>query len=83
MPPGADSATGPTVVQDAFLNHVRRERLTVTLHMMDGTEMEGRIRSFDREAVVLDHEGADYLIFKHAIAAVRTPRPAPTYPAPH
>ncbi len=66
-------------IQDGFLNYVRRERLTVTLRMMDGTEMEGRIKNFDRFAVVLDHGGADHMIFKHAIAAIRTPKPAANY----
>jgi len=66
-------------IQDAFLNHVRREKLTVTVRMMDGSELEGRIKNFDRFAVVLDHAGADHMIFKHAIAAIRTPKPVANY----
>ena len=38
-----------------FLNHVRHEKVTVTIRMMDGSELEGRIKNFDRFAVVLDH----------------------------
>ena len=66
-------------IQDAFLNHVRREKITVTVRMMDGGELEGRIKNFDRFSVVLDHAGADHMIFKHAIAVITTPRPLANY----
>jgi host factor-I protein len=78
MPPASESRAEPNI-QDAFLNHVRREKLTVTVRMMDGTELEGRIKNFDRFAVVLDHAGADHMIFKHAIAVVTTPKPIANY----
>ena len=35
---------------------------------MDGTEFEGRVKNFDRFAVIVEHSGADHMIFKHAIA---------------
>jgi host factor-I protein len=76
--PQASKPTQPNI-QDVFLNYVRREKLTVTIRMMDGTELEGRIKNFDRFAVVLDHAGADHMIFKHAIAAIKTPRPVSNY----
>ena len=66
-------------IQDVFLNHVRRDKITVTIRMMDGSELEGRIKNFDRFAVVLDHAGADHMIFKHAIAAIVTPSPVTSY----
>ena len=72
------SAAQPNI-QDVFLNYVRRERLTVTVRMMDGKELEGRIKNFDRFAVVLDQNGADQMIFKHAIAAIKTPKPVANY----
>ena len=76
MVPAPESRPIDTNVQDAFLNAMRRERLTVTVRMMDGSELEGRIRHFDRFALVLDHAGAGHMIFKHAIASITTPRPA-------
>ena len=66
-------------IQDAFLNHVRREKLTVVVRMMDGSELEGRIKHFDRFSLVLDHAGADHMIFKHAIAAITTPKAVANY----
>ncbi len=79
MAQAVESKSAETNIQDVFLNHVRRDKLTVTVRMMDGTELEGRIKNFDRFAVVLDHAGADHMIFKHAIAAIRTPKPVANY----
>jgi host factor-I protein len=78
MAPASDTRAQPNI-QDVFLNYVRREKLTVTIRMMDGTDLEGRIKNFDRFAVVMDHAGTDYMIFKHAIAAIRTPKPVSNY----
>ena len=58
-------------IQDLFLNGARRERLEVTVRLMDGTEFDVRIKSFDRFAVVVEQNGFDRLIFKHAIASIR------------
>ncbi|HXE80170.1 MAG TPA: RNA chaperone Hfq [Vicinamibacterales bacterium] len=66
-------------IQDSFLNFVRRERLVVSVRMMDGQQLEGRIRSFDRFALILEHNGADHMVFKHAIATIRTPKSAGSY----
>ena len=66
-------------IQDVFLNYVRREKLTVAIRMMDGSELEGRIKNFDRFALILDQSGTDHLIFKHAIAAIKTPKAVSNY----
>jgi len=47
--------------------------------MMDGQQIEGRIRNFDRFALILEHNGSDHMIFKHAIATIKTPRSAGNY----
>ena len=57
-----------------FLNGARRERLDVSVRLTDGTRIEGRIRSFDRFSVVIDRNGSEELIFKHAIALIRPAR---------
>ena len=82
MAPALESKSIEPNIQDVFLNHVRREKLTVLVRMMDGSELEGRVKSFDRFALVLDHAGADHLIFKHAIAAIRSPQPVANHQAP-
>ena len=77
--PESQSVPVPSNIQDAFLNHARRERLPVTIHMMDGTDFEGRIKHFDRFAVIVEQNGSDQMIFKHAIAAIKTLRPVANY----
>ena len=66
-------------IQDAFLNFARRERLVVAIRLMDGREIEGRIRNFDRFALIVDQDGTDQMLFKHAIASIRSPRSAGNY----
>ena len=78
MAPPSESKSQPNI-QDVFLNYVRREKLSVTIRMMDGSELEGRIKNFDRFALVMDHGGVDHMIFKHAIAAIKTPKPVANY----
>ena len=82
MSPASESKASPNI-QDVFLNYVRREKLTVTIRMMDGSELDGRIKNFDRFALIIDHAGVDHLVFKHAIATIRSPRSIGSYYASH
>jgi len=71
-------------IQDVFLNYARRERLTVSVHLIDGRQFDARIKNFDRFAVVVDVNGADHLVFKHAIATIATERSVANYfPSQH
>jgi host factor-I protein len=78
MPQTSDArpAAEPNV-QDAYLNMVRREQQVVSLRLMDGTELEARVKGFDRFAVILEQDGIDHLVFKHAIASISAVRLAP------
>jgi len=66
-------------IQDVFLNFARRDRLAVTIHLMDGRHLEARIKNFDKFAVVVEVGGHDQLIFKHAIATIETERSVANY----
>ena len=70
-------------IQDVFLNYARREKLPVQIRLMDGSDFEGRVKNFDRFAVILEHNGLDHLVFKHAIATLRVPRSVPNYFSSH
>ncbi len=76
------TASAQPNVQDAFLNYVRRERLSVTIHLLDGRRLDARIKHFDRFAVVVEADGVDQLVFKHAIATIATDRSVSNYLAP-
>jgi host factor-I protein len=80
--PRSPSSAQPNI-QDVFLNSARRDRLPVTIHLMDGRNLEARIKNFDKFAVIVEVGGNDQLIFKHAIATIETPRAVANYFSPH
>jgi len=63
-------------IQDAFLNSARRERISVVVHLLQGSTLSGRIKSFDKFSVLLDVGGQDVLVFKHSISTVSQERKA-------
>jgi host factor-I protein len=77
------SASAQSTIQDVFLNFARRDHLSVTIHLMDGRQIEARIKNFDKFAVVVEAGGQDQLIFKHAIATIETPRAVANYFSPN
>lgn len=60
----------PPNIQDSFLNHARRERMVVTVYLMNGTKLTGKIKNFDRFAIIMENNGVDQMIFKHAISTI-------------
>lgn len=65
-----DSKPTPQNIQDAFLNTARRERSNVTIYLMHGAKLTGRIKSFDKFSVLLETGAQEQLIFKHAISTI-------------
>ena len=61
-------------IQEAFLNNARKERTFLTIYLMSGVKLSGRIKSFDKYSVVLEANNLEQLIFKHAISTVDVPR---------
>ncbi len=65
-------------IQDAFLNTARRDKHKVTIHFLQGGDkLVGRIKSFDKFALLMDVNGKDFLVFKHSISVVTTERKNP------
>jgi len=77
--PRTTSSSPQANIQDVFLNHARRDRIAVTVHLMDGRHFEARIKNFDKFAVIVEVDGFDQLVFKHAIAAIETQRSVANY----
>jgi len=80
-------------IQDSFLNAARKEKTNITIYLVSGVKLTGRIRSFDKYSVVLETNNQEQLIFKHAISTVvmgrlahsaahPEPRPAASAQAP-
>lgn len=57
-------------LQDAFLNYIRREKIPVTLFLMNGFQLRGVVRSFDSFVVLIDADGRQQMIYKHAISTL-------------
>ena len=57
-------------IQDSFLNTARKDKAVITIYLLSGVKLSGRIRSFDKYSVVLETNNQEQLIFKHAISTV-------------
>ena len=62
-------------LQDVFLNQIRKEKLAVTVYMTNGFQLKGFVKGFDNFTVILDSEGKQQLIYKHAISTVSPVKP--------
>jgi host factor-I protein len=73
-------------IQDAFLNNARKEKSVITIYLLSGVKLSGRIKSFDKYSLVLETNNQEQLIFKHAVSTVVTLKSAHSYggstPAP-
>jgi len=66
-------------IQDTFLNTVRKDKSPITIYLVSGVKLTGKIRSFDKYSVLLENNSQEQLIFKHAISTVVSGRAA-THP---
>ncbi|MCX7922933.1 MAG: RNA chaperone Hfq [Clostridia bacterium] len=57
-------------LQDVFLNQVRKEHIAVTIYLTNGFQLKGFVKGFDNFTVVLDSEGRQQLVYKHAISTI-------------
>ncbi|MBW4026820.1 MAG: RNA chaperone Hfq [Acidobacteria bacterium] len=57
-------------IQDTYLNTVRKDKTPITIYLVSGVKLTGKIRSFDKYSVLLENNSQEQLIFKHAISTV-------------
>ena len=62
-------------IQEAFLNNARKDKIFLTIYLMSGVKLSGRIKSFDKYSVILETNNQEQLIFKHAISTVVMSKP--------
>jgi len=62
-------------IQEAFLNNTRKDKTFLTIYLMSGVKLSGRIKSFDKYSVILETNNQEQLIFKHAISTVVISKP--------
>lgn len=66
-------------IQDSFLNNARKDKTLLTIYLMSGVKLSGRIKSFDKYSLVLETNNQEQLIFKHAISTVVTQKSSHSY----
>jgi host factor-I protein len=66
-------------IQDAFLNNARKEKSVITIYLLSGVKLSGRIKSFDKYSLILETNNQEQLIFKHAVSTVVTQKSGHSY----
>jgi host factor-I protein len=66
-------------LQDVFLNHVRRQKTSVTVFLVNGVKLQGIITWFDNFCILLRRDGHSQLVYKHAISTVMPVTPVALY----
>ena len=61
-------------LQDVFLNQARKERISVTIYLTNGFQFKGMVRGFDNYTVILDCDGKQNVVYKHAISTITPSR---------
>ena len=64
------AGNGVLNLQDEFLHGLKKDRQLITVYLMNGYKLSGKIKGFDRFIVVLDSNGQEIMIFKHAISTI-------------
>jgi host factor-I protein len=62
-------------IQEAFLNTARKDKIFLTIYLISGVKLSGRIKSFDKYSEILETKNHEQLIFKHAISTVVVSKP--------
>jgi host factor-I protein len=66
-------------LQDAFLNQVRKEGIAVTIYLVNGFQIRGLVKGFDNFTVILDSDGKQEMVYKHAVSTIIPMRPIPDF----
>ena len=62
-------------LQDSFLNQVRKENVPVIIYLVNGFQLRGAVKGFDNFTVIMENEGKQQLVYKHAISTITPFRP--------
>jgi host factor-I protein len=62
-------------LQDAFLNQVRKDKILVTIYLVNGFQIKGIVKGFDNFTVIVEMDGRQQLVYKHAISTVAPIKP--------
>ncbi|CAH2213616.1 RNA chaperone Hfq [Tepidibacter aestuarii] len=57
-------------LQDLFLNQARKEKVAITIFLVNGVQLKGRVKGFDSYIIILENEGKQQMIYKHAVSTI-------------
>ncbi|MCB1174649.1 MAG: RNA chaperone Hfq [Leptospiraceae bacterium] len=63
-------ATGKNNIQDMVLNSARKRKMDITVYLTNGVPLKGKVNSFDNFTVIIENEGKQSLVYKHAISTI-------------
>lgn len=64
-------------LQDLFLNAARKDKISITVYLMNGVPIKGRVLSFDNFTILIEVEKKQNLIYKHAVSTILPSKPIP------
>ncbi|MBX6396417.1 MAG: RNA chaperone Hfq [Alicyclobacillaceae bacterium] len=68
-------------IQDTFLNQLRKDNVPVTVYLVNGFQIRGVIRAFDNFTILIESEGKQMMVYKHAISTFTPQRPVMLTPS--
>ena len=57
-------------LQDVFLNQARKNKISVAIHLVNGFQLKGFVKGFDNFTIILDNEGKQVMVYKHAVSTI-------------
>ncbi|WP_099192039.1 RNA chaperone Hfq [Tepidibacter mesophilus] len=57
-------------LQDLFLNQARKEKIAITIFLVNGVQLKGKVKGFDSYIIILENEGKQQMIYKHAVSTI-------------
>ena len=69
-----------TSLQDFYLNSIRKEKLTATFFLVNGYQLKGQLKAFDSFSLMIDSDGKQQMVYKHAISTIMPVRPVDLSP---
>ncbi|HHY76969.1 MAG TPA: RNA chaperone Hfq [Clostridiales bacterium] len=57
-------------LQDVFLNQVRKEHIPIIIYLVNGFQLKGLVRGFDNYTIILDSDGKQQMVYKHAVSTL-------------
>lgn len=62
-------------LQDIFLNNARKNKIPVTIHLTNGFQLRGNVKGFDSFTIILDNDGKQMMVYKHAVSTITPLKP--------